>query len=605
MTTIIDYKVSSLNLANKDGTKKATVKNGILTDGPGKISRVGDFPKAISFKNNASARVSIKKTECDFQRFHFRTVIRMTEKVTNRQNIFEMNSLPISVFITAADNPENFHLNASVSTKKFSWSGMSTEFNSSKIELKLNEWYTLDFIYDMDTVGIFVNNKIVGVHSFPDGTLKPGSGSTAYIGTWVDGKHLPFKGEMAHLLLQNDIPSTLESALDKRRDYPAWHISNKFEAKKSSFNLGKKTAVLKYDGYAKSHIQKYTNGLILYSYTHGAFEIHGSIKNKYLSLSSTRRRSLGQLVSDEMDGKRGGTRKNLFTKGGIYWSGWTGAHEVYGRIFLDYEDLDAERHTIGLPIKSSSSISGGRYQQFERGRMYYKNGSQKAFEVHGAILGRYVKLGSYRKWGFPISDELSVKRGSSTVGKLSEFERCSIYWSPSSGAYEVHGDIRKKYIQEGGATGRLGFPTSNESDIPNVNGARYNTFQNGTIAWFGRWSKTYVCDPFKIFIGRIKVRDADTDYFYKDDSDIYAKVTIEENGHAIYQRRIPERGDYGNTTEKTLNITMPKTIVPNKANKNITLKFKAWDDDDGRVGSGGDDDLGYYSKVLNLSNAWD
>ncbi|MEO7201860.1 MAG: hypothetical protein ABIZ82_04625, partial [Candidatus Tumulicola sp.] len=48
----------------------------------------------------------------------------------------------------------------------------------------------------------------------------------------------------------------------------------------------------------------------------------------------------------------------------------------------------------------------------------------------------------------------------------------SIYWSPATGAHEVHGDIRVKYLE--GNFG-LGLPTTDESQ---ADGGRYNHFAN-------------------------------------------------------------------------------------------------------------------------------
>jgi uncharacterized protein with LGFP repeats len=92
--------------------------------------------------------------------------------------------------------------------------------------------------------------------------------------------------------------------------------------------------------------------------------------------------------------------------------------------------------------------------------MHLKSGASKAFEVHGAILAKFLSSGGTGAWGYPVSNEGDVMSGSAAIGRTSEFEKCTIYWSASSGAFEVHGDIRDRYRSVGGPGGDLGFPTA-------------------------------------------------------------------------------------------------------------------------------------------------
>jgi hypothetical protein len=80
--------------------------------------------------------------------------------------------------------------------------------------------------------------------------------------------------------------------------------------------------------------------------------------------------------------------------------------------------------------------------------------------------------------GFPTSDEL---QGGGN-GRVSTFQGGSIYWSPSTGAREVHGQILVKYKQLGAEKSYLGYPISDELDL-GVNGGRISNFEHGQIAW--------------------------------------------------------------------------------------------------------------------------
>jgi uncharacterized protein with LGFP repeats len=75
------------------------------------------------------------------------------------------------------------------------------------------------------------------------------------------------------------------------------------------------------------------------------------------------------------------------------------------------------------------------------------------------------------------------------VGRFSVFERGSIYWHPSTGAYEVHGRIRDRYMQEGWETGHLGYPTSDEYAYGD---GRRSNFQHGYIHWSAATNTTTV-----------------------------------------------------------------------------------------------------------------
>jgi hypothetical protein len=57
----------------------------------------------------------------------------------------------------------------------------------------------------------------------------------------------------------------------------------------------------------------------------------------------------------------------------------------------------------------------------------------------------------------------------------------SIYWSRSTGAHIVTGEIRDRWLGHGGPTGPLGYPVADEE--PAVGGGRVCRFVGGTITW--------------------------------------------------------------------------------------------------------------------------
>ncbi|RYF83281.1 MAG: hypothetical protein EOO03_15510, partial [Chitinophagaceae bacterium] len=348
---------------------------------------------------------------------------------------------------------------------------------------------------------------------------------------------------------------------------------------------------------AGAYVQLFDAGLIMFQEGVGiAFEMHGAIFQCYQQLAA--KSSLGYLVSDEGNGMKSGSKKSIFSRGGIYWSGQTGAMPVTGQMFLDYENL-GEGSYLGLPVSPAKSIAGGLEQIFQMGRMYYKNGGTNAHEVHGAILAKFLATGATGAWGFPVSNESDVKRNASTIGKYNDFEHCTIYWSGSTGAFEVHGDIRQKYRDLNGPLGALGFPTSDEGNIPGAAGAaRFNSFQEGSILWFGSQFNMHVCMPFKIYLGRINTKESEG--AFRGQNDLYLRTLIRENGTQVFNKRFPNSGDYGGKNIVDINQKLNFIVKPNSPSKEIKFTVDVWESD----WPDSDEHLGIYNKTLNMANAW-
>jgi hypothetical protein len=102
-------------------------------------------------------------------------------------------------------------------------------------------------------------------------------------------------------------------------------------------------------------------------------------------------------------------------------------------------------------------------------------------QLQTPITAKYLELGADRSvLGTPQGDERPTPDG---VGRYRHFERGSIYWSPSTGAHEVHGLIRQKWAELGWERSFLGYPTSDETPLPNRAGA-FSQFQRGAIYWY-------------------------------------------------------------------------------------------------------------------------
>jgi hypothetical protein len=152
---------------------------------------------------------------------------------------------------------------------------------------------------------------------------------------------------------------------------------------------------------------------------------------------------------------------------------------VVGEIDRKYREIGGCNSVLGAPIAPEQLAPDGvgRYSVFERGSIYWRP-TTGAFEVHGSIRDAWKELG----WeagvlGYPITDETTPPDG---IGRFNVFDGGSIYWSPTTGAFAVHGRIRDAWKATGWEAGPLGYPTSNEYD---VTGGRRSDFQHGSITW--------------------------------------------------------------------------------------------------------------------------
>jgi hypothetical protein len=162
-----------------------------------------------------------------------------------------------------------------------------------------------------------------------------------------------------------------------------------------------------------------------------------------------------------------------------------------------YDNFSRENGILGISANFDPGIVGppgktpiADHRNYAGGTIYQAK-KACAHEVHGFIdLGHSVAdktQGIYAEWkavglsqgflGYPITDETVPPDG---IGRYNHFEHGSIYWSPTTGAHEVHGAIRDKWAALGGERSSLGYPTSDETDYRD---GRVSYFERGAIQW--------------------------------------------------------------------------------------------------------------------------
>ena len=151
--------------------------------------------------------------------------------------------------------------------------------------------------------------------------------------------------------------------------------------------------------------------------------------------------------------------------------------DVRGAIFARYNSLGGPQGFLGKPTTSETPTPDkpGRFNHFQGGSIYWSP-TTGAWEVQGAIQAEWAFLGWENSFlGFPVTNENTTPNG---LGKYNVFQGGSIYWSPQTGAHEIHGAIRDLWASMGWETSVLGFPSTDEYAIPGGQQQMFETRQN-------------------------------------------------------------------------------------------------------------------------------
>ncbi|MEU2347426.1 reprolysin-like metallopeptidase [Modestobacter sp. NPDC049651] len=174
----------------------------------------------------------------------------------------------------------------------------------------------------------------------------------------------------------------------------------------------------------------------------------------------------------------GGCRLDL-TGGSVYWSPATGAHAVRGAIAAKYAAFGGPGR-LGYPVGEEGSdprVPGASYSNFQYGDVIWSAGTG-AHAVVGELLRWWQRLGGATgRLGLPTGDDSWLAGGSVTT-----FQGGTVYWSPATGAHAVLGAIAAKYAAFGGPA-RLGFPVGEEGQDLRAPGTYYSNFQRGDVIW--------------------------------------------------------------------------------------------------------------------------
>lgn len=230
-------------------------------------------------------------------------------------------------------------------------------------------------------------------------------------------------------------------------------------------------------GDGRGRRARYQNGNIYWTATTGAHEVHGALLTEY----GVQGGSTGVLrypTSDTLTSSDKAARYNDFEHGRIYYLGAKGTFTVPEPFFSKHESLKGVHGVLGYPTHDVQASADGKstYQAYTAGKIY-RQGS-RLVEVHGAVYTRYAEVGGTKGvLGYPVNDLAPCGDGR---GKVQWFEHGYAWYTPTTGAHALWGQVADGYLADGNVKGPLGYPTSEPTPVGDGRGTSA-TFEKGRI----------------------------------------------------------------------------------------------------------------------------
>lgn len=225
------------------------------------------------------------------------------------------------------------------------------------------------------------------------------------------------------------------------------------------------------------------------------------------------------------------------------------AFVIYGAIYAKWVQLGGVN--FGLPVTDESvAMDGkGRYNHFSRGKSIYWHPAIGAFAIYGEIRNKWASLGWENSFlGYPLTDEFPAAGG---LGRCNHFQNGSIYWTPGTGAHEVHGSIRDKWDALGGTFSFLGYPVSDEINTVAPAGGRVSNFQRGFIVWNSNGSVTVTADAITWRSGKLG----------PDTTEGFAEFSVSSDGNWNYKGHMHESGWFSHDAKFGVAVVLPETGI--------------------------------------------
>lgn len=199
------------------------------------------------------------------------------------------------------------------------------------------------------------------------------------------------------------------------------------------------------------------------------------------------------------------------------------AFAIYGDIYAKWSALGGLAWGVPCTDELPTPDGVGRFNHFsDNTASIYWTPSTGAAAIWGDIRKKWASLGwELSVLGYPVTDELATPDG---IGRFNHFALGgSIYWTPATGANAIYGDIRKRWESLGWERSYLGYPTSDEVDFPE--GGRANDFEHGGIYWWGDTGAIDLRDVIVHYTGLYCFGETDWDQG-SDEDEPYAIISI-------------------------------------------------------------------------------
>ena len=247
--------------------------------------------------------------------------------------------------------------------------------------------------------------------------------------------------------------------------------------------------------------------VIFWTPDNGAWVVRGAINAAWDKLGGSAG-TLGVPTSDES--WKGDVVSQAFTGGEVSWNAKTKSFttspaDLAGQLTgLDVPGdattaIAAARRAAGGPQGTLGDEQGAQYkvgdgvaQNFAGGTIFYSPATG-AHAVTGDVLAKYRAAGGPQgDLGFPASNE--TDGGISPKSRIATFaaaDNPAIFWTPEHGAFVVRGAMNAAWDKLGGATGKLGAPTADQT----VNGDVVSQkFTGGSVSW-NKSSRAFSTEP--------------------------------------------------------------------------------------------------------------
>jgi uncharacterized protein with LGFP repeats len=188
---------------------------------------------------------------------------------------------------------------------------------------------------------------------------------------------------------------------------------------------------------------------------------------------------LGYPVTDQSCGMKESGCGQAFENGRLYYTPGTGAHPVLGSINAEWMAQGYEAGTLGYATADQvcGLTDSGCRQDFQGGRIYSSK-SAGAHAISGALQTVWnAQGGETGPLGYPISDQGCGMKDS---GCGQAFQGGRIYSSTASGTHAISGTIQNAWIAQGWENGTLGYPTGDQV-CGLAGGGCKQDFQGGTL----------------------------------------------------------------------------------------------------------------------------